>query len=312
MQANPGEEDGLIVLDISYEIRATNDRRNLVVPLLHDSEGEPPMTLPVPRLDDRSMQDIVDEAKGLIHRYCPDWTDHNVSDPGVALIELFAWMTEMMLYRLNQVPDRLYLKFLELMGIHLQGANAAVTDLLFRLTGPQPQPVRIPTGTQVATQRLSETEPVVFQTTRDLLVTPPDLVNCLTRSANRFTDQTERLLSGAAPAACFPFRDPGRRHLLRLPGAPGGEPRPGHGRHGGRGCRYRPVPSAAALAVVGRHHLGRCGGRAGQHPRPERGGGRRHHAAPRAGASAPGGRPVARLLAALPTHDRSGRRAEVP
>ena len=73
------------------------------------------MSLPAPNLDDRRFQDIVDEAKRRIARLCPEWTDHNVSDPGVALIELYAWMTEMMLYRLNQVPDRLYLKFLELL-----------------------------------------------------------------------------------------------------------------------------------------------------------------------------------------------------
>ena len=68
------------------------------------------MALPAPNLDDRKFQDIVDEAKRLIPRYCPEWTNHNLSDPGVALIELFAWMSEMVLYRLNQVPDRLYVE----------------------------------------------------------------------------------------------------------------------------------------------------------------------------------------------------------
>ena len=58
------------------------------------------MPLITPRLDDRRFQDIVDEAKSRIPRYCPEWTDHNVSDPGVALIELFAWMTDLLLYRL--------------------------------------------------------------------------------------------------------------------------------------------------------------------------------------------------------------------
>src|SRR4051794_9458020 len=89
------------------------------------------MSLPAPNLDDRRFQDIVDEAKRRIARYCPEWTDHNVSDPGVALIELFAWMTEVLLYRLNQVPDRLYVKFLELVGIELASSAPARTDLLF-------------------------------------------------------------------------------------------------------------------------------------------------------------------------------------
>ena len=55
------------------------------------------MALPAPNLDDRKFQDIVDQAKRLIPLYCREWTDHNVSDPGVALIELFAWMTDMLL-----------------------------------------------------------------------------------------------------------------------------------------------------------------------------------------------------------------------
>ena len=58
---------------------------------------------------------------------CPTWTDHNVSDPGVTLIETFAFMTDQLLYRLNRVPDRLYIKFLELIGIRLFPPTAART-----------------------------------------------------------------------------------------------------------------------------------------------------------------------------------------
>src|SRR5947208_569812 len=51
------------------------------------------MALPVPNLDDRRFQDLVDDAKRLVQQKCPEWTDHNVSDPGVTLIETFARMT---------------------------------------------------------------------------------------------------------------------------------------------------------------------------------------------------------------------------
>ena len=50
----------------------------------------------------------------MVQQRCPEWTDHNVSDPGVTLIETFAYMIDQLLYRLNRVPDRLYLKFLDL------------------------------------------------------------------------------------------------------------------------------------------------------------------------------------------------------
>ena len=86
------------------------------------------MTLPVTNLDDRSFQDIVDEAKRLIPKYCPEWTNHNLSDPGVALIELFAWMTEMTLFRLNQVPDVFYTRMLNLLGFEPFPATAARAD----------------------------------------------------------------------------------------------------------------------------------------------------------------------------------------
>ena len=87
------------------------------------------MSLPVPNLDDRKFQDIVDEAKRLIPSFCPEWTNHNLSDPGVALIELFAWMTEMTLFRLNQVPDAFYTRMLNLLGFEPFPASAARTDL---------------------------------------------------------------------------------------------------------------------------------------------------------------------------------------
>ena len=64
--------------------------------------------LPDIQLDDRRFQDLVSEARLRITRSCPEWTEHNVSDPGVTLIELFAWMTEMTIYRLNRVPDKLH------------------------------------------------------------------------------------------------------------------------------------------------------------------------------------------------------------
>ena len=81
------------------------------------------MSLNAPILDDRRFQDIVNEAKKRIPQYCEEWTDHNVSDPGVTLIELFAWMTDMMLYRMNQMPRRHYIKFLDMLGITLDAPS---------------------------------------------------------------------------------------------------------------------------------------------------------------------------------------------
>src|SRR5688500_3920738 len=147
------------------------------------------MPLTVPNLDDRKFQDILDEARRLIPRYCPEWTDHNLSDPGITLLELFAWMTDLLLYRLNRVPDKNYVKFLELLGIDLLPARPATADVTFRLTAPQPQDVVIPQGTEVATVRTDAHEAVPFATERDLIIRVPRLRHVLScRTAARFHD----------------------------------------------------------------------------------------------------------------------------
>src|SRR3990172_9528724 len=125
------------------------------------------MALPVPNLDDRRFQDLVDDAKRLVQHRCPEWTVHNVSDPGVTLIEAFAWMTDQLLYRLNRVPDRNYIKFLELIGVHLFPPAAARVPVTFWLSAPQPDTMIIPTGTEVATPRTDTQEAIVFSTTED-------------------------------------------------------------------------------------------------------------------------------------------------
>jgi len=135
------------------------------------------MSLPIPSLDDRSFQDFVDEAKRLIPRYCPEWTDHNVSDPGITLLELFAWLTEQYIFRLNQVPDKNMLTFLNLIGAKLEPAQPARGDVTFTLSAP-PSPDRriiIPLHTEVATVRTETEEAVVFTTDSEFEVRMPEL-----------------------------------------------------------------------------------------------------------------------------------------
>src|SRR5260370_8387738 len=98
------------------------------------------MGRPGPDLDDRRFQDLVDDAKRMVQRRCPEWTDHNVSDPGVTLIETYAFMTDHLLYRLNRVPDRLYVKFLELIGVRLLPPTPPPAPLTFSLPPPPTAP----------------------------------------------------------------------------------------------------------------------------------------------------------------------------
>src|SRR5919206_4337865 len=84
------------------------------------------MPLHIPNLDDRRYQDLLDEALARIPVHNPQWTNFNKSDPGVTLIEIFAFLTENLLYRSNQIPERNRRKFLSLLGVPLQSASSAV------------------------------------------------------------------------------------------------------------------------------------------------------------------------------------------
>ena len=83
------------------------------------------MPLQIPKIDDRRYQDLLDEALSRIPVHNPEWTNFNRSDPGVTLIEIFAFMTENLLYRANLIPERNRLKFLRLLGIPLNPATSA-------------------------------------------------------------------------------------------------------------------------------------------------------------------------------------------
>ncbi|MFM9595913.1 putative baseplate assembly protein [Streptomyces scabiei] len=155
------------------------------------------MALPSPNLDDRRFQQFVDDAKRYIQQRAPEWTDHNVSDPGVTLVETVAHMADQIVYRLNRVPEKNHLAFLDLVGITLFPPSAARTDVTFWLSAPQEEPVPLPVGTEVATLRTEREEAVVFATERELSVVPCALRHLVTqRPGEPVADRTADLAEG--------------------------------------------------------------------------------------------------------------------
>ena len=225
------------------------------------------MALPAPNLDDRNFQDIVDEAKRLIPRYCPEWTNHNLSDPGVALIELFAWMSEMVMYRLNQVPDRLYVKFLDLVGIEPFPPSVATTHLTFWLSTVLGHAVTVPAASEVATPSSGTGEDVIFSTLEDLVISPPTLFGAKTGRADRRPALHRRLgqtcasraaRSSASPPSPSPRGTPSTSASRRARGAPS------------CGCRSRPPSKASASTHGIRPSPGRPGAASCGSPPPPR------------------------------------------
>jgi predicted phage baseplate assembly protein len=85
------------------------------------------MPIRPPALDDRSFDDLVAEVLTRIPAHTPEWTNPRLGDPGRTLVELFAWLTDTLLYRANLIPERQRLAFLRLLGIQMRSAIPAST-----------------------------------------------------------------------------------------------------------------------------------------------------------------------------------------
>ena len=89
------------------------------------------MPIPEPVFDSRSYRDILNEALARIPVHNPEWTNFNDSDPGITLLQLFAFMSESIIYRANRIPERNRLKYLRLLGVPLRAASAACGLVVF-------------------------------------------------------------------------------------------------------------------------------------------------------------------------------------
>jgi hypothetical protein len=150
--------------------------------------------LEAPELDDRTWDQIVAQAKALIPTYAPTWTDHNLSDPGITLIELFAWLVEGMIFRLNRVPDKNLIEFLRLIGVTRDPPTPASTYLTYRLA-PETSALTVPKGHQVATPQTEESAAVIFETDQELRALRANLTTAL------------QLFADPAAADHFLYRD---------------------------------------------------------------------------------------------------------
>ncbi|MBT2416162.1 putative baseplate assembly protein [Streptomyces sp. ISL-12] len=178
------------------------------------------MPLPSPNLDDRRFQQFVDDAKRYIQQRAPEWTDHNVSDPGVTLVETVAHMADQIVYRLNRVPEKNHLAFLDLVGITLFPPTAARTDVTFWLSAPQEEAVSVPVGTEVATLRTENEEAVVFAVDRDLRIAPSALRHLVVQQRGEaVADRTHDLAEGTDILCFAESPRPGDCMLLGLTAA---------------------------------------------------------------------------------------------
>ncbi|GAA3037261.1 hypothetical protein GCM10020000_13890 [Streptomyces olivoverticillatus] len=168
-----------------------------------DSSG-----VPVPDLDDLRFQPLVDAAKRALPQRAPEWTDHNVSDPGVTLIEACAERTDQLLYRVHRMTDRQRFAVLRLMGITPLPASPARITVVFARTDGTTGRREIPEGTEVSTEGSTESEqPVVLATTAPLTLAENQSTGVV-EALEQLVPVTEVLgTSDGLPGGRFPTRN---------------------------------------------------------------------------------------------------------
>jgi predicted phage baseplate assembly protein len=148
------------------------------------------LPLVAPNLDTRTFDDLVQEARLRIPRYTPEWTDFNESDPGITFVELFVWITELMLYQMNQVPERNYIKFLRLLGMELRPAQPAIAHVTFTAM-PGAQVQSVPLRSQLSAQPPAGGQALIFETDAGLDLIRVSLTDVQVYDGSAFTVVTQ-------------------------------------------------------------------------------------------------------------------------
>lgn len=130
-----------------------------------------------PKIDSRRFEDIEGMVKGLVAHYTPEWTANSEKDPGVALIKIFTHMSESIINRLNQVPQKNFIAFLDMLGVKQLPAQSSRVPVTFMLAKGMDKEILIPERTQVSADKTEEHIELVFETEKNLTATPSQLID---------------------------------------------------------------------------------------------------------------------------------------
>lgn len=151
-----------------------------------------PLNDALPQIDDRQFESLLAEVRTRIPRYTPEWTDLNDNEPGITMLQVFAWLAEMLTYRMNKVPELSYIKFLQLVGIELQPAEPALAEITFPVLTTHPQPfVIVPPRTQVAAEAPEGGPPIIFETDRAVVALTAKLASIISVDGPLSSDVTK-------------------------------------------------------------------------------------------------------------------------
>jgi hypothetical protein len=152
-------------------------------------------------LDDKRWALIAQEARLLIPSFAPEWTDHNVHDPGITFLELFAWLEEIQRYRLNRTSAQLRNRFLALAGVPPEASKPATALVEFTTTSTSTEPyITVPAQTPIT---VTGHDDVPFRTVRDSYLLPGSISAVETIAGGRELDRTKAECDGTGHFDAF-------------------------------------------------------------------------------------------------------------
>ena len=168
-----------------------------------------------PILDTRNAEEIRSKLRALAGSYTPEWRyERTEDDPGAALAELYAGMYAESVDRLNALPEKLYIEFLNVIGFREPGPMPAGGTMCFEPQGNETEPFTVSSGTQVFSPD-AEGENIVFETDRTIQITPAHLTDIYYADAE--ADSIRRLDFSERPQGFFePAGEELQRHRFSI------------------------------------------------------------------------------------------------
>ncbi|HXI24694.1 MAG TPA: putative baseplate assembly protein [Pyrinomonadaceae bacterium] len=182
------------------------------------------MSLPASQIDSRKADDIVRQTLELLNVYTAEWQQSDPKfdpDKGAshALLNIFGRLSELVIQRLNHVPDKNLLAFLDMIGASLLPPQSARVPLTFSLVLGSIVDGLVPAGTQVAAiQAQGEPAPVIFETEEELVVTAAQLIALFVRQPEKdsYADNSFLINSVSSKAVAAFDADTQLEHIFYL------------------------------------------------------------------------------------------------
>ncbi len=165
------------------------------------------MPLPKNILDDKQFKDFMEEAKAKLPALSPEWTDYNISDPGITLLEILAWLQDINIYKLSRITDKHILKYLQLLDSLPEPVKPASTFVVFKSNELKP----VPKDKDLKAKFLGKT--INFKTTQKVNIQTAEIKK-LIFSNERGLTQYELTENSSVPEYFYLFGEEARKNSI--------------------------------------------------------------------------------------------------